>query len=135
MNRFSDRGSTPLVSIPEGRAAKLGLLEVKKYGNPTTVEFVRCMGCSIPEGRAAKLGLSEVEKCSIPTTMEFVHSMGCSIKTLCRNARRFLYFVPVFASAETDSFICICGIFPTESSEKIFSYIKTLSLRLLCSVI
>ena len=72
-----------LLSIPEGRAAKLGLLEVKKYGNPTTVEFVRCV--------------------------------GCSIKTLCRNARRFLYFIPLFASAETDSFICVCGIFPTES--------------------
>ena len=48
MNRFSDAGSTPAVSSPEGRAANLGLLKVEKYGNPTTVEFVRCLGCSIP---------------------------------------------------------------------------------------
>ena len=51
MNRFSDAGSTPAVSIPKGRAAKLGLLEVKNYGNPTTVEFVRCVGCSIKNSR------------------------------------------------------------------------------------
>ncbi|MBO4933246.1 MAG: hypothetical protein J6I42_13820 [Clostridia bacterium] len=46
MNRFSDAGSTPAVSSPEGRAANLGLLEVKKYSNPTTVEFFHDRGIS-----------------------------------------------------------------------------------------
>ena len=36
-----------LLSIPEGRAAKLGLSEVEKYSIPTTVEFIRCLGCSM----------------------------------------------------------------------------------------
>ena len=34
MNRFSDAGSTPAVSSPEGRAAKLGLLEVENMAIP-----------------------------------------------------------------------------------------------------
>ena len=76
------RGSTPLISIPEGRAAKLGLSKVKNYSNPTTIEFVRCAGCSIPEGRAAKRGLSKVKNYSDPTTIEFVLCVGCSTKRL-----------------------------------------------------
>ena len=66
MNRFSDAGSTPAVSSTEGRAAKLGLSEVENCSIPTTVEFVRCVGCSSTEGRAAKLGLHKLENYSIP---------------------------------------------------------------------
>ncbi len=76
MNRFSDAGSTPAVSSPEGRAAKLGLLEVESYGNPTTVEFVRCVGCSSPEGRAARLGFLEVKNYGNPTTVAFYVVVG-----------------------------------------------------------
>ena len=66
MNRFSDAGSTPAVSSPEGRAANLGLSEVENCSIPTTVEFVRCVGCSSTEGRAVKLGLHKLENYSIP---------------------------------------------------------------------
>jgi len=51
MNRFSDASSTLAVSSPEGRAATLGLLEVEKYGNPTTVEFALWEGYSSQEKR------------------------------------------------------------------------------------
>ena len=49
MNRFSDAGSTPAVSSTEGRAAKLGLLEVKNYSNPTTVEVFYGRGISFSQ--------------------------------------------------------------------------------------
>ena len=78
MNRFSDRGSTPLVSSPEGRAAKLGLLEFEKYCNPTTVKFVHCLEYFITEGRAAKLGLFEVEN-DDPTTVALIRCVECYI--------------------------------------------------------
>ncbi len=46
MNGFSDAGSTPAVSIGSA-AAELGYVYCKSNQHPTTVEFVRCVGCSI----------------------------------------------------------------------------------------
>ncbi len=71
MNRFSDAGSTPAVSSPEGREAKLGLLEVKNYGSPTTVEFARCMGYSIGSA-IAELGYVYFKSNQHSTTMEHI---------------------------------------------------------------
>ena len=65
MNRFSDAGSTPAVSSGSA-AAELGYVYCKLNQHPTTVEFVRCVGCSSPEGREAKLGLFDIKFVKYP---------------------------------------------------------------------
>ena len=122
MNRFSDAGSTPAVSSPEGRAANLGLSEVGNCSIPTTVEFVCCVGCSSPEGRAAKLGFSEVENCSIPTTVELVRCEGCSscfrqsLKQKGRAAKLGLSEVENYRNPTTVAFYVVVGFLFLQNS-------------------
>ncbi|MGN1345318.1 MAG: hypothetical protein ACI4V1_00915, partial [Eubacteriales bacterium] len=60
MNRFSDAGSTPAVSIRQCRHPIFGTASMVEWSNPTRVEFIHCFQCSIRQCRHPIFGTASM---------------------------------------------------------------------------
>jgi len=119
MNRFSDAGSTPAVSSPEGRAAKLGLFEVEKCGDPTTVEFVRCVGmlharkAGRPNSAFLKLKNAEIPRpwrMSVRKHRLTVFFLFQPVPDVPENRIYLPHFSKEFFKQEKGAFFCYMGL-------------------------